>query len=80
MTRTQAAYARLIAMCAAGALGETLAWQLGAFDLGRLVAVAFAAGAFYVTRDVGLMRPRDDVRYWRGRPIDDDDPPRRRWN
>lgn len=71
MSATTAAFARLALIAAAGAIGQTLAW-LYAPALDFLLAAVFGAAAFVVTRDLGRARPRaGEVRYWRGRPVDD---------
>ena len=72
------AYPRLLLVCAAFALGETLAWMAGALDMAMLVGLAFGAGAYILTQDIGRGgRNGGQGRYWRGRRIDDD---KRRWN
>jgi hypothetical protein len=79
---TQALW-RLLLICAAAAAGETIAYQLEAFDVVTLVGVVFGAAAYILTQD--LDRPsrrggrRGEIKYWRGRRVDDDDGPRR-WN
>ena len=72
------AYPRLLLVCAAFALGETLAWMAGALDMAMLVGLAFGAGAYILTQDIGRGGGSGGQgRYWRGRRIDDD---KRRWN
>ena len=71
------AYPRLLLVCAAFALGETLAWMAGALDMAMLVGLAFGAGAYILTQDIGGGGSGGQGRYWRGRRIDDD---KRRWN
>ena len=80
MTREQLALMRLVLICAAWAVGQTLAAAV-AFPLADfLIPAAFAAGVYVVTTDLGR-RPADlNARYWRGRRIDDDDRGPRRWN
>jgi hypothetical protein len=74
---------RLLLICAAAAAGETIAYQLAAHGVVMWVGIAFGAAAYILTQD--LDRPsgrggrRGDIKYWRGRRIDDDDGPRR-WN
>ena len=80
MTRERAALARLAIVCAAWALAETLGWWLGSRPVALLVPPAAAVSAFLLTQDLGRRRPRGEVRYWRGRRIDDDDPHGGRWN
>jgi hypothetical protein len=59
---------------AAAALGETIGiWQrLPSSDL--LLPLLFGGAAYYLTMGIGGPRYRRDgnVRYWRGRRIDDD--------
>jgi len=80
---TQAAYLRLLLICAAVAAGETAAWALDATSIGTIVGAILGAAVFVVTQDID--RPsrgggrRGEIRYWRGRQIDDDQGPRR-WN
>lgn len=80
MTREQAALLRLVLVCAAWAIGQTLALGVDLPFVDFLVPAALAAGVYIVTEDLG--RRRDDVnaRYWRGRRIDDDERGPRRWN
>jgi hypothetical protein len=79
---TQALW-RLLLICAAAAAGETIAYQLEAYDVITWVGVVFGAAAYILTQD--LDRPsrrggrRGEIKYWRGRRVDDDDGPRR-WN
>lgn len=80
MTREQAALARLLLVCGAWALGQTLTFGLSLGSVGIVIPVALAVGVFVLTE--GLGRPGsggDNVRYWRGRRIDDDER-RGRWN
>jgi len=83
MNPTQAAYLRLLLICAAVAAGETAAWALDATSIGTIVGAILGAAVFVVTQDID--RPsrgggrRGEIRYWRGRRIDDDQGPRR-WN
>lgn len=68
-------------MCAAWAIGQTLTIGLGVSFADLIVPAVLAAGVYLLTED--LVRPRTrggNVKYWRGRRIDDDDPPRGRWN
>ena len=72
---------RLLLICLAAAAGETLAYQLGWYDVIIWVGVLFGAGAYIFTQDLDRPRPgarrRGEIRYWRGRRIDDDDGPGR---
>ena len=79
---TQALW-RLLLICAAAAAGETIAYQLEAYDVMMWVGLVFGAAAYIFTQDLDRPRSgggrRGEIRYWRGRRIDDDDGPRR-WN
>lgn len=87
MTRPQAQIVRLLLMCAAWAIGQVLIYsalfQLDAvpFGLDLVVPAALAIGVYVLTDDLGRPRfNRGNVRYWRGRRIDEDPPRRDRWN
>lgn len=71
--RERRAWLRLLIVVAAAALGETIGiWQrLPSSDL--LLPLIFGVAAFYLTMGVAApRRPRNgNVRYWRGRRIDD---------
>jgi hypothetical protein len=75
------AYPRLLLVCAAFALGETLALGTGAFAVAVPIGVVFGAAAYILTQDIGRGGGGGgrggQGRYWRGRRIDDD---KRRWN
>jgi hypothetical protein len=77
---TQALW-RLVLICAAAAAGETIAYQLEAYGVIMWVGVAFGAAAYIFTQDQGRPRRgggrRGEIKYWRGRRIDDDDGPQR---
>lgn len=81
MTRPQSAVLRFVLICAAWAVGQTLTWGLALTTLGVLIPAVLALGVLVVTSDLG--RPRaavgGDLKYWRGRRIDDDER-RGRWN
>jgi hypothetical protein len=72
--RERRTWVRFLIVVAAGALGETIGvWQgLPSSDL--LLPLLFGGAAYYLT--MGLTTPRyrgnGNVRYWRGRKIDDD--------
>ena len=74
MDRERRAWIRFLVVIAVAALGETIGiWQrLPSSDL--LLPILFGGAAFYLT--MGLTAPRyrsnGNVRYWRGRKIDDD--------
>jgi len=79
MTRAQAATLRFFLICAAWAIGQTLTWGV-AGALGVVIPAALAIGVLVVTADLGRPRPGGgDLKYWRGRRIDDDER-RGRWN
>ena len=77
---TQALW-RLLLICAAAAAGETIAYQLEAYGVMMWVGLAFGAAAYIFTLDQGRPRPGSgrggEIKYWRGRKIEDDDGPRR---
>jgi hypothetical protein len=79
---TQALW-RLLLICAVAAAGETIAYQLEWYSEVTWVGVLFGAATYILTQDLDRPRPggrrRGEVKYWRGRRIDDDDGPRR-WN
>ena len=80
MTRGQAAILRFVLICAAWAVGQTLMWGLSLGTFGVVIPAALALGVLVLTADLG--RPRasgGDLRYWRGRRVDDDER-RDRWN
>ncbi len=79
MTREQAQLIRLLLICAAWAIGETLTRSLAVQGIDLVVPAALAVGVYVITEELG--RPRSgggDAKYWRGRRIDDDR--RGRWN
>jgi hypothetical protein len=79
MTRAQAAIVRFFLICAAWAIGQTLTLGV-AGPLGVVIPAALAIGVLVVTADLGRPRPGGgDLKYWRGRRIDDDER-RGRWN
>ena len=74
VTRDQAQLVRLLLMCAAWAVGQMLTIGLPIDLAGFVIPAALAVGVYVVTDDLG--RPRvggGDVRYWRGRRVDDDE-------
>ena len=72
--RERRAWVRFLIVIAAAALGETIGiWQrLPSSDL--LLPILFGGAAFYLTMSLTAPRYRrnGNVRYWRGRKIDDD--------
>src|SRR5438874_1679260 len=77
---TQAIW-RLLFICLVAAAGETIAYQLELFSDVTLVGFVFGAVAYFLTQGQGRPRPgggrRGEIKYWRGRKIDDDEGPRR---
>ena len=77
---TQALW-RLLLICAAAAAGETIAYQLEAYGVVMWFGVLFGAAAYIFTQDMERPRPgggrRGEIKYWRGRRIEDDDRPSR---
>ena len=77
---TQALW-RLLLICVVAAAGETIAYQLAWFDQIQWLGVLFGAGAYILTLDQGRPGPRGgrrgEIKYWRGRKIEDDDGPQR---
>lgn len=72
---------RLLVICFAWSVGAVLVRLFDAPALDTIVPVTFGLAAFVLTRDDG--RPGrggggGDVKYWRGRRVDDREP--RRWN
>lgn len=80
MTRAQAAILRFVLICAAWAVGQTLTWGLAFGPIGVIIPAVLAVGVLVVTEDLGRPRPGGggDLKYWRGRRVDDD--ARGRWN
>ena len=72
---------RLLLICAVAAAGETIAYQLEMYTEVMWVGLFCGAGAYILTQDLDRPRPgggrRGEIRYWRGRKIEDDDGPRR---
>jgi hypothetical protein len=86
VTRERAQLVRFLLICAAWALGRVIVFSVlaqGSVIPGAdpLVPAALAIGVYVVTEDLGRPRfDRNNARYWRGRPIDDDPPRRDRLN
>ena len=82
--REQAQIIRLLLMCVAWTVGQMLTFGLSIQGFDVLIPAGLAIGVYVVTDDLG--RPTfggrggggRGVKYWRGRPIDDDR--RDRWN
>lgn len=73
---------RLLVICFAWSLGAVLVYASQARALETIVPLVFAIAAYVLTRDESY-RPRGggggrNVKYWRGRPVDDRPP--KRWN
>jgi hypothetical protein len=81
--REPAQVLRLLFVCAAWAIGQTLTLGLAIQGFDLIIPAALAIGVYVVTDDLGRpgyggsLRGRD-VKYWRGRPVDDE--PRDRLN
>jgi hypothetical protein len=75
------AYLRLLLICGAYSLGQTLAWAVQASSVGMWVGAALGAAAYVFTQDIDRPRRgggrRGEIKYWRGRRIDEDDGPKR---
>ena len=73
---------RLLVICFAWSLGAVLVSAFRADALDTVVPALFALAAFVLTRDDGYGTGGGggggDVKYWRGRRVDDRQP--RRWN
>lgn len=69
--RERRAWIRFLIVVAAAALGETLAIALRLPSADLLMPLLFGAAAFALTARLGAPRARGEVRYWRGRRIDD---------
>jgi hypothetical protein len=72
---------RLFLICAVAAAGETIAYQLELYNEVMWVGLLSGAAAYILTQDLDRPRPRGgrrgEIKYWRGRRIDDDEPPQR---
>ena len=79
MTRTQTAILRFVLICAAWAVGQTLTWGLALGPIGVVIPATLAVGVLVLTEDLGRARPSGELKYWRGRRLDDDER-RGRWN
>ena len=78
MIGERAALVRLALVCAAWALGQTVAAGLHLGGFGFVLPAALAVAAYVLTDERGRP-PGGTERYWRGRRIDDDST-RGRWN
>jgi len=72
---------RLLLICVVAAAGETIAYQLEAYDIVMWFGLFFGAAAYLITQGFDAPRRgggrRGEIKYWRGRRIDDDDRPSR---
>ena len=81
MTREQAQLVRLLLICVAWSVGQMLTIGIPIDLAGTVIPAALAIGVYVVTDDLGRARVAGgNVRYWRGRRIDDDDRRGGRWN
>jgi len=80
VNRGQAALLRFVLICAAWSVGQTLTWGLSLGVVGVVIPAALAVGVLALTADLGRARAASgDLKYWRGRRVDDDEG-RGRWN
>ena len=72
--RERSAWIRFLIIIAAAALGETVGIGLRLPSSDLLLPLLFGGAAFYLTIGLSARRYRrnGNVRYWRGRKIDDD--------
>mgnify|MGYP001558313854 CR=1 FL=1 len=81
MTREQAQIVRLLLMCVAWAIGQTLTRGLAVDLVDMVVPAALAIGVYVLTDDLGRARyGGGNAKYWRGRRIEDDERRGGRWN
>ncbi len=81
MTRGQAQIVRLLLVCVAWAIGQTLARGLAVDIVDAVLPAALAVVVYILTDDLGRARHDDgNVKYWRGRRVDDDERRGGRWN
>ena len=78
VTREQAQLVRLLLMCLAWSLAQTLVIGISFGPTDLVVPGLVAAGVYALTDDLGRPRLTGIPRYYRGRRIDDDR--RGRWN
>ena len=75
------AFWRLLVICFAWSLGAVLVYVFDARGLDTIVPALFGIAAYALTRDDGYRSGGGgggNVKYWRGRRVDDRPP--RRWN
>jgi hypothetical protein len=81
VTRQQAQLVRLLLMCLAWAIGQTLTIGVAMSFVDTVVPAALAIGVYVVTDDLGRTGfGGGNTKYWRGRRIDDDERRGGRWN
>lgn len=82
VSREQAQVVRLLLVCLAWAVGQTLTHGLAVDLVDTVVPAALAIGVYVVTDDLGRQRygGGGNAKYWRGRRIDDDEKRGGRWN
>jgi hypothetical protein len=73
---------RLLVICVVAAAGETIAYQLELYDIVMWFGLFFGAITYVLTQDLDRPRRpsggrRGEIKYWRGRKIEDDDGPQR---
>ena len=72
---------RLLLICAVAAGAETIADQFGLHDERMWIDLLAGAAVYILTQDLDRPRPgsgrRGEIKYWRGRKIEDDEGPRR---
>ncbi|HVR88704.1 MAG TPA: hypothetical protein VHG53_04065 [Candidatus Limnocylindria bacterium] len=69
--RERRAWIRLLIVVAAAAIGETLGIVMRLPSADVLLPLLFGVAAFFLTAGLARPRVRGEVRYWRGRRIDD---------
>jgi hypothetical protein len=81
VTRQQAQLVRLLLMCLAWAIGQTLTIGVAVGFVDTVIPAALAIGVYVVTDDLGRAGfGGGTAKYWRGRRIDDDERRGGRWN
>ena len=78
VTREQAQLIRLLLMCLAWSLAQTLVVGISFGPIDLVVPAIVAAGVYLLTEDLGRASLSGPGQYWRGRRVDDDR--RGRWN
>ena len=78
VTREQAQLVRLLLMCLAWSLAQTLVVGISFGPIDLVVPALVTAGVYVLTEDLGRARMAGPGQYWRGRRVDDDR--RGRWN